>query len=252
MVPCFDENGSIEACARGLLELNLFQEVLLVDDGSTDGSRELCAALAREEGAPLEAVLLGSNRGKHRALREAARRVRSDAIAIFDADLTVGFDALELAARVYRDRGPDRIVIGSRLLRPMEDGAMGWLRRHGNRLLARWVSRLVGVPLTDVLCGLKIVPRPVWDSLSASSCRWGDLQLIFAAHRMGMAPLELPVAYRRRASGRSKMRLFSAGLRFAFQCLAYTLEARSHRFGGRLGARRRRLAGQGSKVGFRG
>jgi glycosyltransferase involved in cell wall biosynthesis len=228
IVPCFNERDTIVACVRGLLAFREISCVAVADDGSSDGSPLLCAREARASGGRLKLFTLPCNMGKNAAVRHAARRVEADVVIVFDADLTV--DAGEIpAVLALVEKEPGSFVYATRFRGPVAQSAMPRLRRWGNRILAAWVSRLTRRRMTDALCGLKALPRDVLLSRRMARCRWGDLDLIFAAAEAGLAFREIPVAYRARPAGTSKMNLLGAGASFAAQCLAYGLCAPSSR-----------------------
>jgi len=229
IVPCFNEIEIIETCARRLLELEELHAVVLVDDGSTDGSARACAALAEKFQPRLQAVLLPANLGKNLATHAAVRQTSADVIVIFDADLTV--DPVHLPAIIESfSRNLQSFVYGSRFRRAMEQGAMPRLNRWGNRFFAVWVSSLVGRRVSDVLCGVKAMPRESFLKIAPSSCRWGDFDLMFGAADQGLEFREIPLPYYRRPAGASKMKVVSAGLRFLRLCLSRTPRALARRF----------------------
>ena len=75
LVPCYNEAGTIAACVEQLLELEGINAVLLIDDGSRDGSSAICAALAAWHAPRVKALLLPQNVGKNAAIRAGASAV---------------------------------------------------------------------------------------------------------------------------------------------------------------------------------
>ena len=229
IVPCFNEIEIIEKCARRLLEIEEFDSVVLVDDGSTDGSDRVCSAMAERFGPRLQAVLLPANVGKSMAVRSAVNETDADVILIFDADLTV--DPMHLPNIVNSfSRNLNRFVYGSRFTGAMEKGAMPFLNRLGNRAFALWVSQLIGGTVSDVLCGVKAMPRESFLKIPPSTCRWGDFDMMFGAVEQNLKFQEIPLPYRRRSAGTSKMKIFKSGFLFFFLCLKYTPRALARRF----------------------
>ena len=217
VVPCFNEARLIEPFVQELLRVESATRILLVDDGSEDGSAELCSRLARRFEPRVQAILLAVNRGKNVALRTAAAQDGADVLLAHDADLPVDQGLLcELIQRF--SEAPQSFVYGSRFAAGPVKG-MTFLRRWGNALVAWWVSRLLGRRITDVLCGLKALPREALVRMPASNCRWGDLDIFFGAADQDLTFQEAPVGFAARTAGESKMRLFRHGLVFLGLCL---------------------------------
>ncbi len=227
LVPCYNEAGTIAACVEQLLELEGINTVLLIDDGSRDGSSAICAALAARHAPRVEALLLPQNVGKNAAIRAGASAVPEEFLIVLDADMTVAPASIRPVLQALsgeKVRANSRVfVYGSRLHGDMARGAMSLARRVGNRFFAAWVSRLLNREVTDVLCGFKAIPKDVLSNMPSSACRWGDFDLFFAAADAGLRFVEIPVALAPRRAGHSKMRAFSAGLYFAYLCAGRTL-----------------------------
>jgi glycosyltransferase involved in cell wall biosynthesis len=222
VVPCFNEAGNIEECVRALLTIDFADCIVVVDDGSSDGSARRCAEMAETLGGRLRVFELPVNKGKNAAIRHAAEHVDTKVVVIFDSDLTVDPAEVRSVLALVKEN-PRLFVYGSRLGAPMSKGTMKASHRLGNRFFAAWVSWLAARSISDVFCGLKAFPKEVLVSNPASSCRWGDLDLIFAALDAGLEFREVPVVYRKRRAGVSKMSVFRAAPVFAVQCFAYGL-----------------------------
>ena len=221
MVPCCNEAGTIADCVRQLLQVDGIHKILVVDDGSQDGSGEICTALATLH-PTVETLLLPQNVGKNAALRAGARTISEDLIIILDADMTVAPDCIRSVLAALRLR-PLIFAYGSRFTGKMKPGAMSLTHRVGNRFFAEWMSLLLNCKIGDVLCGFKAIPTAVMTKMPQSACRWGDFDLFFAASEAGLPFVEIPVAYAPRRAGKSKMRAVSSGLYFAYLCAERTL-----------------------------
>ena len=148
VIPCFNEAAAIAAIVRGVRSHLL--TVLVVDDGSTDGT----AARAREAGA--EVVRHAANRGKGAALRVGFQHLRDRGVAwalMLDGD---GQHAPADLPNFFRcaEATSAALVVGNRLLQPE---AMPWLRRQVNRWMTRRLARLTGLPLADSQCGFRLL-----------------------------------------------------------------------------------------------
>lgn len=224
LVPCYNESSTISLCVDMLLDLPSVSRILLIDDGSNDGSADLCRALEARYQPRVQSLLLSPNRGKNAAIRAGLQAVSSEVVVIFDCDLTVPPATVERVISELR-KNPWTLAYGSRLRGSGDVAGMWALRRLGNRLFARWVSLLLGHRISDVLCGLKGLPRRVLASIPASQCRWGDFDIFFGAADAGLRMVEIPLTYEVRRGGVSKMRLASSGLYFARLCASRTVTA---------------------------
>ena len=101
-------------------------------------------------------------------------------------------------------------VNGSRLIYPMEKGAMKFLHIPGNWAFALIISLIIRQHITDSLCGFKaFLIKSFRGKLKEDS--WPDFELLIKAKRLGMRIVEVPIHYKRRRGGVSKMKTFKHG-----------------------------------------
>jgi len=225
VMPCHDEAGILEECIAKAAELEMVQEIILVDDGSIDGSSDLCAVLQHRYRSKVRALILPRNVGKNAAVRIGARIAVTDIVAVLDCDLTIAPKSIEAAlTQAVRAKA---FVYGSRMSVVKNSQAMQISHRLGNQFFATWVSWLLLRPVSDALCGLKALPREVINAIPKSSCRWGDLDLIFGAADSGLEFIEVPVEYSPRRTGRSKMRVIPTAAHLTLQCLHRMMKSQS-------------------------
>lgn len=151
LMPCLNEAATLASCiekAHGSLRrLGLRGEVLVADNGSTDGSQEV----ARLHGARVVDVHV---RGYGSALAAGIAAARSEWIIMGDADDSYDFSAIE--AFVAGLRAGNDLVLGNRFSGGIQAGAMPFLhRRVGNPILTFISRRLFGSPAGDIYCGLR-------------------------------------------------------------------------------------------------
>ncbi len=197
VIPALNEAVGL---AKVLSEIpdNWIDEVFVVDGGSTDGTPEV----ARRHGAR---VVVQSRRGYGLACATgAAAASDAEAIVFLDAD---GSDVpADLPALVEPVRsGRADLVLGSRLAGSIARGAMPPHQRFGNWLAGFLIRRLYGVPLTD-LPPFRCVRADVLRALDMRETTYGwPTEMIVKAIRRGYRIVEVPVRYRPRAGGRSKI-----------------------------------------------
>ncbi len=197
VVPVYNEARWVRTLVGRVQAVAVPKEVILVDDGSTDGTR---AILRELEGGTVRVVYQPANRGKGAALRAGFRQARGDVLLVQDADLEYDpADYPRLLAPIVEGRAD--VVYGSRFL---GGPRRGQTRRHGlaNRALTALSNLATGLRLTDMETCYKVFRREVLDGLELRSDRFGfepEVTAKVARRRPAWRVCEVPVGY----SGRS-------------------------------------------------
>ncbi|HEX4148682.1 MAG TPA: glycosyltransferase family 2 protein [Pirellulales bacterium] len=155
VIPVFNERSTLTELLRRVQACGLPLEMIVVDDGSTDGTRDILAALTGQDG--LRVVLHERNRGKGAALRTGFALARGDVVVIQDADLE--YDPAEYA-RLIQPIVEDQadVVFGSRFAGDNHRVLYFW-HYLGNRLLTLFSNALTNLNLTDMETGFKAFRR---------------------------------------------------------------------------------------------
>jgi glycosyltransferase involved in cell wall biosynthesis len=215
IIPCLNEAESIEACvelAHRVMRKNwITGEVIVVDNGSGDGSGEL----ARSAGAK---VVLEPRRGYGRAYLAGFAAARGDYIVMIDADLTYDFDEIPRFVRELDEGG--ELVMGNRM-EAVDPGAMTLLSRIGNPLLSGFLNLLFRTPVRDAHCGMRALRRSILPALElrATGMELAS-EMVIRATRARLDIREVPIALRRRG-GESKLAPFRDGWRHLRLMLVY-------------------------------
>ena len=187
VIPTYNEANSI---ARVLDEIpaSLVTEVLVVDSGSTDGTREIAA----EHGAR---VIIEPRRGYGRACLTGLAAVNDpEAVVFLDGDYSDRPRELGRLIEPIRAGGAD-IVLGSRLAGGLVPGAMPWHAVFGNRLAASLIRWLYGISLTD-LGPFRAARYDVLRALELREMTYGwAVELVTRGARCGYRVTEVPVSY---------------------------------------------------------
>jgi len=177
-----------------LVDLPIDREIIVVDDGSADGTDKILAALAD---STLRVASHETNRGKGAAVRTGISLARGDVVLIQDADLE--YDPQEwprLLAPLLQGRA--QVVYGSRYLGERE--ATSLLRWAGDRSLAMLTAVLFNTTVTDIETGYKLIDRKVLDSLELTSNRFDfEPEITAKLLRRKFRIYEVPVSYAGRA-----------------------------------------------------
>ena len=216
--PCRNEKGNIrEAVARTPL-MGPHTELIFVDGNSSDGTVEEIEAVMQSYDGPLELRLVhqGDGKGKGDAVRKGFDAARYDVLMILDSDLTVPPEDLPKFYRaLLTNKG--EFINGVRLIYPMEGEAMRFLNLLGNKFFSATLSWVLEQPIKDSLCGTKVLRRSDYRKIADNRSffgefdPFGDFDLLFGAARLNMRILDLPVRYRARTYGETKISRFSHG-----------------------------------------
>lgn len=165
-------------------------EIIVVDNGSTDKTREIAEA----KGAR---VITEPNRGKGRAMRTAFEAVSGDFVFMIDADFT--YPATYIPRMLELLEGGYDVVLGSRLKGQREEGAMSRLNMVGNHLLALLANFLYGTGVSDPCTGYWGFRGEVPKSLKLDAVGFElEANMLAEIARKGYRIAELPILYRRR------------------------------------------------------
>ncbi len=219
IVPCRDERGNIEPAVARIPDMGSHTEIVFVDGASTDGTREAIEAQIEAHGAKKDIKLVRQRepRGKGDAVRLGFEAATGDVLFILDADLTVDPEDLPKFYRAIAE-GKGELVNGSRLVYPMERQAMRFLNFLGNKLFSALFTWVLEQRISDTLCGTKVLRRSDYLRIKANRAffgdfdPFGDFDLLFGAAKLNLKITELPVRYRDRVYGRTKISRFRHGL----------------------------------------
>jgi glycosyltransferase involved in cell wall biosynthesis len=193
IVPCFNERPTIAELLKRVITVPVAKEILVVDDGSTDGSDSVIEALARREPS-IRLLRQGRNQGKGAALRRGFAEARGEVVIVQDADLE--YDPREFLRMIQPILDGDAdVVYGSRFEGHPRRVMLYW-HTVANRFLT-WLSNLTtNLNLTDMGTGYKAFRREVIQSLRLESNRFGfEAEVTARIARRGCHIYEVPISY---------------------------------------------------------
>jgi glycosyltransferase involved in cell wall biosynthesis len=192
IVPVFNERNTVAEIVRRMraVDLPVDREIVVVDDGSDDGTRDVLTQLAD---STVRIVKHGENRGKGAAIRTGLENSTGDAVLVQDADLEYDpEDWPKLLAPILKGRA--RVVYGSRFTGERRN--MLFLHWVGNRFLSLVTNVLYNSTLSDMETCYKLFQRDVLDGVQLRANRF-DFEPEFTAKvlRRGIRIYEVPISY---------------------------------------------------------
>jgi len=200
IIPCYNEEKNIKECIKQIPAMDWETEIIVVDDGSTDKTKDVIQSINDPR---IRITGYARNHGKGYAIREGIRISTGSIIAIIDADYTSSPKIIPEAVNLIIEEKAD-FVNGTRFIHPMEKGAMNTFHKLTNKITAFIISLAIGQHLTDTLCGLKVFRKNMLTEEIKNSS-WPDFNLILGARKNNLKIAELPVYYKARKYGISKM-----------------------------------------------
>ena len=192
IVPVFDERNTVVEIVRRMraVDLPVELEIVIVDDGSTDGTRDVLRQLGD---STVRVVTHEANRGKGAAIRSGLAQVQGDLVLVQDADLEYDpEDWPKLLAPMLR--GKARVVYGSRFTGERRN--MLFLHWVGNRFLSLITNVLYNTTLSDMETCYKLFDRELIDSITLRAMRFEfEPEVTAKILRRGIRIYEVPISY---------------------------------------------------------
>jgi len=220
VIPVYNERGTIEKLLARVQAVPLDKEIVVVDDGSTDGTRELLARLTAD--GAVRVFLQDHNRGKGAALRRGFAEARGAVILIQDADLE--YDPGDYPGLLRPiDRGEADVVYGSRFLGGPHRVLLFW-HYVGNRLLTTLSNVFTNLNLSDVWTCYKVFRAEVLRDITLREDRFGFEAEVTAKIARGRWRIyEVPISYHGRTYAEGKKITWKDGIRGVWCTVRYGL-----------------------------
>ena len=214
-MPCYNEVATIETCLAAVLEQELVGEVIIVDDGSTDGTREVLADITNDR---VRVLLQPHNQGKGAALRTGFAAATLPYVIVQDADLE--YDPSEFPKVVGPlVAGDADVVFGSRFAGGEAHRVLFFWHSMGNKLLTLVSNMFTDLNLTDMETCYKAFRREVIQSVEIEEDRFGfEPEVTAKVAAAGWRVFEVGISYNGRTYDEGKKIGWRDGVR-AFWCI---------------------------------
>lgn len=202
VMPVYNEKATLRHALERLLavDMPLDTEVLVVDDGSTDGCLDTIADMVDDGRVRL--VRQTPNQGKGAALRRGIQEAEGDLLTVLDADLEYDPGDFPALLQPILEEGA-RVVYGKRSYGG--HAAYSFWYVIGNKALAFWASFLYDAWLSDIETCLKVAPTALWRTVSLTSSGFGiEAEVTGKFLRSGERIFEVPISYRARGREEGK------------------------------------------------
>lgn len=203
LIPVYNERHTVEILVKRVEAAPYEKELILVDDASTDGTREILERLARDHRDQVRLFLHAQNRGKGAAIRTAIEHVTGDVAIIQDADLE--YDPKDYPTLLEPIlEGHADVVFGNRFHGGSHRVLYFW-HYVGNRFLTNLCNMMTNLNLSDMEVGYKVFRTDVLQRLRLKSDRFGiEPELTVKVAKLGCRIYEVPIAYHGRTYAEGK------------------------------------------------
>jgi len=226
IIPCKDEAGNIEAAVERTPKMGNHTELIFVDGNSIDGTVEKIEEMIKRYKGNKDIKLIhqGAGKGKGDAVRKGFAAASGDILLILDSDLTVPPEDLPKFHLAIAE-GNGEFINGTRLVYQMEKQAMRYLNLIANKLFSWIFTWLLEQRIKDTLCGTKALRKKDYEKIAKNRAffgdfdPFGDFDLLFGAAKLNLKMAEIPIRYRERVYGSTKISRFKHGWLLLKMCV---------------------------------
>jgi len=227
IMPCFNEIGTIETIIQKILavELPIERELIIVDDGSTDKTRDFLTTLNNHD--EIRIFFHQDNRGKGAALRTGFAQATGDIIVIQDADLEYDPQEYPILLKPILDGKAD-VVYGSRFVGGDSHRVLYFWHSLGNKFITLLSNMFTNLNLTDIEVCHKVFKKSILDKIELQEDRFGfEPEFTAKIARLGCPVYEVGISYHGRTYEEGKKINWKDGVRAVYVILKYGLFAKS-------------------------
>jgi glycosyltransferase involved in cell wall biosynthesis len=225
VIPARNESGNIENAILRMPDFAKHHEIIFVEGNSTDDTWETIQKIkAKYDHTHDIKITQQSGKGKGDAVRKGFGMATGDILMILDADLTMPPEELPKFYNAIAGYKGD-FINGSRLVYAMDEKAMRFLNRLGNKFFSQAFTWLLEQKFRDTLCGTKVLFRKDYERLIINRKffgdfdPFGDFDLLFGAYKLNLKIVEIPIRYKDRTYGDTNISRFKHGFMLLQMCI---------------------------------
>jgi glycosyltransferase involved in cell wall biosynthesis len=229
VVPVYNEKHTIGQILQRIEKTPHDKEIIIVDDYSTDGTREILRQMDSSRDLPSARILYHAvNQGKGAALRTGIREAKGDIVLIQDADLE--YDPAEYGILIQPIlSGVADVVYGSRFLSGPHRVLFFW-HSLGNKLLTLLSNMFTDLNLTDMETGFKVFRREIFSHVTIEENRFGiEPEITAKIARLRCRIYEVPISYFGRDYSEGKKITWKDGVSALYCIMKYNLRNSNHK-----------------------
>lgn len=220
VIPVYNEVGTIEEILNRVCAVGIEKEVIVVDDYSTDGTRDVLKNFAK---GGIKVFFHEKNMGKGGALRTGFKHVSGDIVIIQDADLE--YDPGEYPKLIKPIlEGESDVVYGSRFRGGEYQRILFFWHMVGNKILTLLSNMFTNLTLTDMECCYKVLRRDVMEKITIEENRFGfEPEITAKLAKLGVRIYEVGISYAGRTYSEGKKIGWKDGVKAVYCILKYNL-----------------------------
>ena len=231
LMPVYNEVGTLEEVVHRVRAVRLPKEIIIVDDASTDGSRELLRRIeteiqqARDPLNEIKACFQPVNRGKGAAIKSGVAYVTGDVVIIQDADLEYDpQDYMKLLDPILN--GQADVVYGTRFYGGGPHRVLFFWHYLGNQLLTFFSNMLTNINLSDMEVGYKVFKSEILKGIHIESKRFGfEPEITIKVAKRGCRIYEVPISYHGRTYAQGKKITWKDGFAAFYSLIRFRLKS---------------------------
>ncbi|HEY7556592.1 MAG TPA: glycosyltransferase family 2 protein [Candidatus Binatia bacterium] len=229
LIPVYNEERTLAEVVRRVKAVAVPKEIVLIDDGSQDQSRQILDRIRQESERAVESsnrvkvIFQPSNQGKGAALREGLRHVTGDTVIVQDADLE--YDPKDYPALLEPiENGLADVVYGTRFAGGGAHRVLFFWHSLGNRLLTLLSNMLTNLNLSDMEVGYKVFRAAVLRGIELKSSRFGfEPEITMKLAKKGCRFYEVPISYYGRTYEEGKKITWKDGVAALYYIIRFRL-----------------------------
>ena len=219
IIPVFNESKTLRQVVEKVIAVNMIKEIIIVDDASTDGTRELLEKELKEK--VNKVIYQPFNQGKGAALRTGFKHATGDFVIVQDADLEYDPNEYAFLLQPILDGKAD-VVYGSRFTGHGPHRVLFFWHSVANKLITTFSNMITNLNLTDVETGFKLFKKDILDKITLEEDRFGfEIEITIKLARLKCRIYEVGVSYWGRDYSEGKKITLKDGIRAVFCVFKY-------------------------------